>query len=140
MPIFADLPAMQARFEERDLRELSDDDNSGTLDVARINLALESADALIVSYIAARHKDAAAFAGNAILTDVACDYAFARLYRSNMPDWVAERRKGVIRTLTDIAAGKIKLDGGEEIAAPRPDAINIHSDRQNFGRDNLGGY
>ena len=72
MPVFADLAAMQARFEARDLLELSDQDGSGELDQARIDRALESADATILSHIAARHKDAAALAGNPVLTDAGC--------------------------------------------------------------------
>lgn len=140
MPLFADLAAMQARFEDRDLLQLSDDANNGAIDAARIDQALEAADALITSYIAARHKDVAALAGNAVLQDIACDIAFARLWRSNMPEWVKERRKDAIRSLADFAAGKIKLDGGEEEAAPRPGAIHVTSDPQRFGRDKLGGY
>ena len=140
MPLFADLAAMQARFEARDLLQLTDDDNSGSIDTARIDQELTTADALIKSYVAARHQDAEALAGNAVLTDIACDLAFSRLYRSNQPEWVKERHKAAIKSLQDISSGKIKLDGGTEEAPPRPGQIRVTSDTQRFGRDKLGSY
>ena len=140
MPAFADLAAMQARFEHRDLLELTDDDNSGAIDQDRVDRALDSSDALITSYVARRHKDVAQFHGHALLSAIACDYAFALLWRSNMPDWVKDRQKAAVAQLKDIADGRIKLDQGSEEAAPRPGAIHVTSDPQRFGRDNLGGY
>ncbi len=140
MPLFADLAAMQARFEERDLIQLSDDDNSGGIDAARIDQCLVGADNLIKGYIAARHKNVESFAGNQLLADIACDYAFSQLWRSDPPDWVVTRRKDALKQLSDIAAGKIKLDDGQETADPRPGAIHVTSDPQRFGRDNLKGY
>ncbi|MEL7784062.1 DUF1320 domain-containing protein [Citromicrobium bathyomarinum] len=140
MPHFADLAAMQARFEARDLLELSDPDNTGEIVPAKIDGALESADALITGYVARRHRDATQFAGHAILRDIACDYAFYLLWRSNPPEWVVERKKAAIKQLEQIASGTLKLDQGEETAAPRPGQIKTTSDRQNFGRDNLEAY
>ncbi|PIW54595.1 MAG: hypothetical protein COW16_10420 [Sphingomonadales bacterium CG12_big_fil_rev_8_21_14_0_65_65_10] len=140
MPVFADLAAMQARFEDRDLLELSDQDNSGVIDADRIDAAIESADNLIRSYIASRHKDVATLAGNELLTDIACDLAFARLFRSDPPDWVMTRKKDAEARLQKIADGKIKLDGGSEEQPARPGQILTHSDRPKFGRDNLGSY
>ena len=140
MPIFADLAAMQARFEARDLLQLTDHENTGTLVENRIINALDSADALITGYVASRHRNTAQFAGNPILRDIACDYAFFILYRSNVPEWVENRRKAAMRTLEQIASGTVKLDQGEEVAEPRPGQILVDSDRQKFGRDNLEGY
>jgi phage gp36-like protein len=140
VPLFAALADMQARFEERDLIQLSDQDNSGAIDTGVIDAKLASADALIVSYIAARHRETGALAGNALLTDIACDYAFALLWRADPPEWVAQRRKDAIARLRDIASGTIKLDQGQEEAAPRPGQILVGGDPQRFGRDKLQGY
>lgn len=140
MPLFADLAAMQARFEERDLIQLSDAENTGAIVQSVIDAKLASADALITSYVAARHKDVAALAGNALLTDIACDYAFSLLWRSDPPEWVSQRRKDAVARLADISSGKIKLDGGTEEAAPRPGQILTTSDPQRFSRDKLSGY
>lgn len=140
MPIFADLAAMQARFEARDLLQLSDHENTGELVPARIEDKLTSADALIIGYVARRHRDTASLAGNTILRDIACDYAFYLLWRSDAPDWVIERKKSAIKQLEQIADGKLMLDQGEEIAAPRPGQILTSTADKRFGRDNLGGF
>lgn len=140
MPVFADLAAMQARFENRDLLQLSDDDNTGAIDQARTDAAIESADATILSHIAARHQNAAALAGNDVLTDIACDIAFFRLFRSNPPEWVETRWKAAMSALRDIRDGKTKLDGGTEEADPRPGQIIATSAPQKFGRKNLDAY
>lgn len=140
MPLFADLAAMQARFEERDLVQLTDEAGAGEIDAATVNSRLVSADALITSYVAARHKDVPALAGHPLLTDIACDYAFSLLWRSDMPDWVKDRRKLAIETLKNISSGAVKLDQGEETAPPRPGQIHVSGPERRFGRDSLDGY
>lgn len=140
MPVFADLAAMQERFEDRDLLQLSDAENAGVLNAARIDQALESADATITSHVAARHKDVAQLAGNAVLKEIACDLAFHRLWRSNPPEWVETRKKDAMKALRDIAQGVAKLDGGTEEVAPRPGAIFTGTDPKRFGRQKLDSY
>lgn len=140
MPLFASLADMQAAFEERDLLELSDQDNTGQIDAARIEGLLVKSDTLIISYIAARYKDARAFAGDALLRDIACDYAFSLLWRSDLPEWVKDRRKAALAELSNIAKGVTKLDDGVEEAAARPGQILITSDAQRFSRNKLSGY
>lgn len=140
MPIFADLAAMQARFEARDLLQLTDHENTGDIVAERIEDKLTSADALITGYVARRHRNTAQFAGNMILRDVACDYAFYLLWRSDPPEWVVERKKAALKQLEQIAAGTLMLDAGEETAAPRPGQILTSTADKQFGRDNLGGF
>lgn len=140
MPLFANLAAMQARFEERDLVQLTDEAGTGEIDQPRVDRALSSADTLITSYIAARHRDTAALAGHELLADIACDYAFSLLWRSELPDWVLLRRKDAIARLEAIAKGTIKLDAGEETAAPRPGQILTSGPERRLSRDSLDGF
>ena len=140
MPIFADLAAKQARFETRDLLQLTDDENTGSIVPERIDAVLDSADALITGYVARRHRATVQFAGNAILRDIACDYAFYLLWRSNAPEWVLDRKKAAMKQLEQIAAGMLMLDQGEEIAEARPGQILTNTAPKQFGRDNLGGF
>lgn len=140
MPLFADLAAMQARFAELDLVELTDEAGTGAIDADRIDQVLTSADALITGYVANRHRDTASLAGHPILTDAACDYAFALLWKSDPPEWVAARRKGAVATLEAVAKGTIKLDAGQEEAAPRPGQILTSGPERRFTRDSLGGF
>ncbi len=140
MPLFASLAAMQERFEDRDLVQLTDEDGTGEIDAARIDRALEKADALIKSYLAARHMDVPALAGHPLLSDIACDIAFDDLWRTERPEHVEKRRKEAVQQLKDIAAGTMKLDDGEETAAPRPGQILTSGDDRRFGRSNLDSY
>lgn len=139
MPLFADLTAMQARFEEADLIQLTDEAHAGVIDAAKVDRALASADALITSYVANRHNDTAGFAGHPVLTDVACDYAFSLLWKSDPPEWVKDRRKLALATLDKISSGAVKLDAGEETAAARPGQILTSGPERKLG-GNLGGY
>lgn len=140
MPVFADLAAMQARFEERDLIQLTDAQGVGVIDAARIDQALLRADAEIVGYVARRHADAAAFAGHPKLSDIACDLAFVDLWRSDPPEWVKERRKAAFQQLRDISSGVFVLDNGQEEAAPRPGQILTSGADRLLGRDRLVGF
>lgn len=140
MSIFADLAAMQARFEARDLLQLTDHENTGAIVPARIEDKLTSADALITGYVARRHRNTAQFAGNTILRDIACDYAFYLLWRSDAPDWVIDRKKAALKQLEQIAAGTLMLDAGEETAAPRPGQILTNTAEKRFGRDNMDSF
>lgn len=140
MPLYADLAAMQARFEERELVQLTDDAGIGAIDAARVDSVLASADALIIGYLAARYANTASLAGQALLTDIACDYAFSLLWKSDPPEWVSTRRKEAIRNLEAISAGRVKLDAGEETQAPRPGQIISTTSPRRFDRDSLGGF
>lgn len=140
MSTFATIDAMRARFEELDLIQLTDVDGTGVMDEARVEEKLASADALIIGYIAARYREVPALAGNKILSDAACDYAFSLLWKTDIPKWVEDRRKMAIDTLTKIAAGTIKLDQGIEEAQARPDAILVSGPPRRLTRDTLGGY
>ncbi len=140
MPLFATLADMQARFEERDLVQLTDEAGTGEIDTARVDAALTRADAMITGYVARRHKNVALLAGNQLLADIACDLTFHELWRSDRPDHVKDRHKDAMKRLADISAGTIVLDGGQEIAEPRPDAIMFPGQPNTFGRDSLTSF
>lgn len=139
-PLFANLAAMLERFEERHLIQLTDEAGAGAIDEARVAQVLASSDALITAYVAARHRDTATLAGHPILTDVACDYAFSLLWKSDPPEWVMTRRREAIARLEKIAAGTIKLDAGQEEAAPRPGQVLTSGPERAFDRDSLKGF
>ena len=140
MPLFATLADMQARFEERDLIELTDEAGTGDIDVARVDASLTRSDAIITGYVARRHKDVALFAGNQLLKDIACDIALHDLWRSDAPDRVKDRHKDAMKRLSDISSGALVLDGGQEVAEPRPDAILFPGRTNTFGRDSLTSF
>jgi len=140
LPLFATLADMQARFEERDLIQLTDEAGTGDIDAARVDASLTKADAIITGYVARRHKDVALLAGNQLLKDIACDLAHHDLWRSDPPDRVKDRHKDAMKRLSDISAGTLVLDGGQEVAEPRPDAIMFPGQPNTFGRDSLTSF
>lgn len=138
MPRFAQLADMEARFDALDLEQLTDGD--GAYDAAKVTVALDQADAIVNGYVASRHGDTTALEGNALLTNIACDIAFHRLWKSTPPEHVEASRKEAIRQLTDISAGRIKLDDGAEQVPPRKDQVQFSGPGKVFGRDGGMGY
>lgn len=138
MPIYASLQDMQDRHQARDLIQLTDGD--GAPDAARIDRALDKADATITGYVARRYKNAPDKAGHALLTEIACDIAFYEIHRSDPPDKVMAQHRHAMKQLADIASGLIKLDDGSPDQPPRPDAIITGGPAKKFSRDNLRHY
>jgi len=137
VPIFASLDDMKARFSDADLVELTDEAGLDVIDEARVDGALDRADAIITGYVASRHKDVPSLAGNALLKDIAYDLAFHDLHRNDPPDRVADRKKDAEARLQRIARGEIKLDQGTEEQPARPDAILSGGSGRRFSRDLL---
>jgi phage gp36-like protein len=138
MPIvYATLADMQARHRPDDLTQLSDWDGNGVMDAARIERALADAGALIDGYVARRHGDRSALPVPPMLVKIACDIAFFMLHRATPTDGVKQNHDGAIRTLRDIADGRVTLDEGQIDALPaRPGAIYV-AGRKRFSRDDL---
>jgi phage gp36-like protein len=138
MPIvYASLADMQARHRPEDLLELSDWDGNDVMDAGRIERALADAGALIDGYVARRHGDRSGLPVPPLLVKVACDIAFHMLFRATPPEGVQKSYDAAIRTLRDIADGRVKLDEGNVDALPtRPGAIHMQG-RKRFTRDEL---
>lgn len=141
MPItYATLADMQARYRPADLVQLSDWDDTGVLDVVRIETALAKAGTIIDGYVAARHGDRSGLPVSPLLTELACDIGYYELHRAGVPDKVEKQRDRAMATLRDIATGKVRLDDGIIDSLPeRPGAIHSASSRR-FGRADLDAY
>lgn len=140
MPIvYATLADMQARFQERDLVQLSDWDGTSALDQARIEQAIAKAGTTIDGFVSAKYGDRTGLPVPAALTELACDIAFFELHRSTAPEGVEKKYKAAIDRLRDIASGKFRIDEGVVDAVPqRPGAIHFQG-RKRFSRDELDG-
>ncbi len=141
MPIFATIADMQARIAARDLVELTDDAATGTMDVARVEQALAQADNEINSYVAAYYKRIdASTPVPPLLTDLACDIAYYRLFRIGSPTERAEKLyAAAIAKLRDISRGVAKIDQGEKTFEERPAQILVDSSDRLFTRDSMRG-
>lgn len=137
MPIvYATLADMQARYRPEQLLQLSDWDDTGAIDEARVDQAIASAGNMIDGYVAAKYSNWTAVP---LLVDLACTIAFWTLHRSTAPEGVVKSKDAAIVTLKDISAGKVKIDAGDIDAIPaRAGAIHI-AGRRRFTRDELDG-
>jgi len=139
--VYATLADMQARFRADDLVQLSDWDDTGALDAARIATAINKAGTIIDGYVAAKYGDRSDLPVPPLLTEIACDIAYRQLHRAGVPDEVMKRHDAAIAMLRDIATGKIRIDAGDIGAVPaRPGAILRRGADRQFGRDQLGNY
>jgi phage gp36-like protein len=137
--IYAALDDLIERFGERELIELTDDAGVGTIDQARVDSAIASAEAMINGHLASRHQLPLSTVPG-FLKDIACDLARHRLHRTSPPELVEKNRAAAMLTLSKIAEGKVRLDQGVETEAARPGAILSGGTERIFGRDSMKGY
>lgn len=115
---YATQPEMVDRFGTERLAQLTDraDPPMGVIDAAVLARALADTDALIDGYLAARY-DLPLPAMPPLLRDLAAAIGLYKLYVDVVPEKVREDHRDAIRTLQDIATGRVRLDiGGEEPA------------------------
>ncbi len=137
MAEFATIADMQARYAAADLEQLTDGD--GGINEARLETKLVSASNTVRGYVAA-HYDSRFAVLPPLLVDLACTIALYQLYQHGRPDQVKEDYDNAMRSLRDIAAGKLKLDEGAEPAEPRGGAILTGGEGRKFSRSSMEGY
>lgn len=137
---YATLQDLITRFSERRLIQLTDrfDPPAEVIDESVTAEALQHAGDLIDGYV--RGVYALPFETvPPLLNGLACDIAYFRLFQEPTEE-ARKRYEDALRTLRDIAAGKIKLpvDGGQD-APSRPDVIRSTAQPRRFSRDSLRG-
>jgi len=137
---FATADDMAARFEARELIELTDDAGTGAIDADRLGQALASANAIVEGYVAATYVLDPGAPPALLLIDAACDIARFRLYRTTAPEDVATRNNQAIQRLQSIRSGTIKLDQGVEAIAPRGGKVLLQPGQRAMTRDDLAGF
>ncbi len=97
---YATVQDMIDRFGESELLQLSDKENTGAINVNRVELALERASSFIDAELG--FHGAGEMFDNKMIVDPCCDIARAFLYDNAMPDVVDERFKKAIEYLRKI--------------------------------------
>ncbi len=102
-------------------------------------MAIDQAGTAIDAHVSAYYKRIdAALPVPPILTDIACDIARYRLFRQGVPpEHIKTLFDSAMRQLRDIAAGKLKLDLGEETFEARPGMILVESQERHFTRKSM---
>ncbi len=109
--------------------------------VARISTALERAEEKVNAYLGNRYQLPLSSVPE-LLKGVTCDLALSRLYVSNVPEQVEERRKEAIRLLEQINTGKVSLGldaTDQEVAGDSLEAVGVAPGRT-FSHDTLAQF
>ncbi|MFZ5998055.1 MAG: gp436 family protein [Nitrospirota bacterium] len=120
--------------------QLTDDENTGAINQARVDEAISQADAEIDSYCAGKYTVPFTTVP-AVVKKISVDIAIYNLYSrkvEEIPDTRKDRYNNAIRQLKRIADGTITL-GIDPAPAPSSEGEIKTSDRT-FTKDKLGGY
>ena len=118
------------QIDEETLINLTDDDDSGTIDDNVVNRAIADADALIDSYLSSRYA-IPLLSAPAIIKNISVDIAIYNLYSrrtDTIPDIRKDRFTNALKYLQDITNGKIALQGGN-IVSESIRVTTVKSDR-----------
>ena len=125
---------------ERQLIRLTDDENIGVINTARLDEAMDSAAEEIDAYIGSRTKLPVSGTAPPVLGKFNTDIAIYNLYSrfsENIPETRAERYKNAIKTLQKISEGKLSF-GLQPLPDP-PDETGYAAAVQSSARDKMFG-
>lgn len=141
--MYSALTDIKKLIPETAIIQLTDDENAGTVNEARVNEAIAQADAEIDSYCGGRYTVPFTTVPD-IAKKISVDIAIYNLYSrrvEEIPETRSERYKNAIRQLGDIAKGNISIG---EPAADVPESggveINTTTDDRVFTKDSLSGF
>jgi len=128
------------RYGEAEITAVADRDGDGAIDAEVVAGAIADAGTLIDGYVGGRYALPLATAP-ALLTQLACAIARYRLHKDSPPEWIAKDNDAALRTLRDIADGRLALPVGEaETPAPASSGIQIVGPDRVFSQDTLKGF
>lgn len=133
---------LETRISKAELIRLTDEADTGSVDTAKIDAAIEAAGAEIDSYIGSRYALPLATVPG-VVGSMACDIAIYILYAldesGSIPESRQKRYDAVLTLLTEIESGSrsLGLASGTESTG---DAVVMSSDGRVFSRDKLRGW
>lgn len=104
------------RYGEEELTQLTDRDQTGSIDAAVLGAAIDDATATVDAYLGTRYTLPLA-AVPAVLKRICCDIARYLLHGNAAPDTVADRHSAAIEFLQAAAKGELDLAVGETSGA-----------------------
>lgn len=131
---------MVDRFGQVELLQLTDRDNTGSIDTTVLNRALEDADTEINGHLEGRYT-LPLVRTPAILVTYACDIARYRLYDDRATEQVTKRYDTAMKFLRLVAEGRLSLGLDDQGEATAPAGGPSHaSEERVFTRDSLYDY
>jgi len=138
--MYATVDDLNKRITQDELIRLTDEADSGLVNTATIEAALEAADVEIDSYLAVDDRYELPLAGSQpLLSTLAVDIAIWNLYSldaSGVPENRKDRYREAVKTLERLSTGKQTLGGEEKAAAGSSAAVFAGPDRL-FSRKTL---
>lgn len=139
-PGYLSLEAFIQRSGVDEAVRLTDEAGTGTIDAARLDAALQDAQALVDSYLGARYRVPLTLPAPAPIPTLAFDLAVARLYRGELPAGVEAKRDEAIRLLKDLAAGKAAIPVAPPPTTTSPAPVLVEPHDRLFSRKRMGGF
>ncbi|MFN7400564.1 MAG: gp436 family protein [Sandaracinobacter sp.] len=139
-PGYLSLQAFVQRAGVDETVRLTDEAGTGVIDAARLDAALQDAQALIDSYLGARYQVPLALPAPAPIPTLTFDLAVARLYRGELPDGVEAKRDEAVRLLKDLAAGKAAIPVAPAPTTTSPAPVLVEPHDRLFSRKRMGGF
>lgn len=141
---YCTLAAITAAIPADDVLQLTDDDNAGEIDQAKVDEAIAFADELIDGSLRGRYT-LPLNPVSGLITQVATDIAIYRLYSRRPPvgglmDSITDRYKNATKILDQIQTGKVSLGAESEGREPGIVASNKKPGEKAFGKDVLNGF
>lgn len=147
--MYADLDDLKTLCGDEELIQLTDraDPPSGLIDAAVTAAALTAATHVIDGYVGAQYRLPLS-SSVPLLTDLACDIARYRLYKTAATDQVRQRFEDAIKTLVAVSRGLVKLPiadsggvpgSGSGEPAGRSDVMTVQSEERLFSRTSMRG-
>lgn len=129
---------MVDRYGEHEIIELTDRDDTGSINVTVLSQALTDAGDEIDAYVGVRYPLPLSPVP-AVLTRIACDIARFRLYDDNTPEEVEDRYKANIDFLKSVAAGKVTIGPADDgTVIETDDTVQLQSAGHVFKRSDHG--
>lgn len=128
------------RYGEAEMKDVADRDGDDAIDAEVVAGAIADAETLIDGYVGSRYALPLA-AAPALLTQLACEIARYKLHKDSPPEVVAKNYDAALRSLRDIADGRMALPVGEaETPTPAGDGVRISRPDRVFSSDTLKGF
>lgn len=128
--------------DEAELIRITDDADDGAVNEDVVDQAIAGADALVDSYLAARHSVPMDPVPD-IVSSLSCDIALYKICarRGRVAETYRTRYEDAVNFLKDAAAGKAVISGASAAASSSSkDHAQITGSTRIFTRDKLGGF
>lgn len=128
--------------EEQKLVQLTDDENTGAVNDARVDKAIADASGEIDGYLGARYPLPLPVTP-VIIRKCAVDIAIYNLFSRTLgaPEERRDRYKDAVAFLGKVASGGISIGAGDPDGTPKPsEAPRMSGGGNVFGRDSLKGF